>query len=322
VFKNRIYVVWADGRYGRTQILSSYSSDKGKTWSSPILVNDDPPTMGDGPDNFMPAVAVNPNGIVGVMWYDRRENTDFGYYVRFAASMDGGETWQPSVRVSTSPKAFEIKETGLHGTLFGSQDGRRSGTAPLYIRISRYEWESGGHTAGLAADMNGAFHPFWVDNRTGVSQIWTASVSVSGAAIKNGAPDLANLDDVSAFVEVELTKCEFEKSSNVLSCSAKLKNTSKESLKGPFKLRVIGLRSELGHPRIANADNRQTGSGAVWDFSEQVSKQSLAPGETSDLRQLRFEILNLRPFRQGNFFKKAFVAMDARVLGHLNKNPL
>ena len=49
-FKDCIYAAWADGRYGRTQILASYSKDKGKTWSKPQIVSDDQPTMGDGPD--------------------------------------------------------------------------------------------------------------------------------------------------------------------------------------------------------------------------------------------------------------------------------
>jgi hypothetical protein len=36
----------------------------------------------------------------------------------------------------------------------------------------------GGDTAGLVADALGIFHAAWVDNRTGVAQLWTATVSV------------------------------------------------------------------------------------------------------------------------------------------------
>jgi hypothetical protein len=49
----------------------------------------------EGPDDFMPAIAVNPSGAVGVMWYDRRDKPDdLGYFVRFSASVDGGETFR------------------------------------------------------------------------------------------------------------------------------------------------------------------------------------------------------------------------------------
>jgi hypothetical protein len=35
-----------------------------------------------------------------------------------------------------------------------------------------------GDTARLAADSAGAFHPLWIDNRTGVKQVFTASVDI------------------------------------------------------------------------------------------------------------------------------------------------
>lgn len=314
-FKDRLYAVWADGRYGRTQILVSYSTDKGKTWSSQYLVSDGQPTVGDGPDNFMPVVAVNPGGIVGVMWYDRRDNPDgFGYYVRFTASLDGGDTWLPSVRVSQAPKTLETPQ----GWPITAGVWRSGVSGPLSFNLRRYEWLAGGHTAGMAADANGAFHPFWVDNRTGVSQIWTAAIMVKGSVAKNGSSDLAKLDDISGSAFLELTNCGSERASNVISCSARLKNTSKEILKGPLKLRVIALKSELGEPRIINADNGRNGVGAVWDFSALVKKDSLAPGESSDSKQLRFQIANRRPFRQGNYVKSTFVTIDARVLGHVS----
>ena len=39
---------------------------------------------------------------------------------------------------------------------------------------------NGGDTAGLGADASGVFHPVWIDNHTGVPQVWTASVAVRG----------------------------------------------------------------------------------------------------------------------------------------------
>jgi len=39
-----------------------------------------------------------------------------------------------------------------------------------------------GHTAGLAADANGIFHPLWIDGRTGINQVFTADVTVTGNA--------------------------------------------------------------------------------------------------------------------------------------------
>jgi hypothetical protein len=152
-FRGQLYAVWPDARYEhRTQILFASSMDQGRTWTAPTMVDDDAKDHGANsrPNNFMPMVAVNRSGVAGVSWYDRRDNPDnLGYYVRFRASVDGGRTWLPSVRVSTAAHV--------------STDDTR---------------KNSGDTAGLAADADGVFHPVWIDNRTGIPQMWTATVKV------------------------------------------------------------------------------------------------------------------------------------------------
>lgn len=153
--KDRIYIAWADAASGRSEIFVSASADKARTWSKPRRVNDDSPAKppAGGPDDFMANVAVNRDGVVGVTWYDRRDNPDnLGYYMRFSASLDGGETWLPSVRVSEAANAIKSN-------------------LPFDL--------TGGHTAGLAADAHGVFHALWIDNRTGLEQVWTAPITVA-----------------------------------------------------------------------------------------------------------------------------------------------
>jgi hypothetical protein len=152
-FRDQLYAVWPDARYDhRTKILFSSSMDHGRTWTAPTVVDDDATdhAANSRPNNFMPMVAVNRDGVVGVSWYDRRDHPDnLGYYARFRSSVDGGRTWLPSVRVSTAAH-------------MSSEDTRKNS----------------GDTAGLAADAGGVFHPVWIDNRTGVPQMWTATVKV------------------------------------------------------------------------------------------------------------------------------------------------
>jgi hypothetical protein len=150
-FRDQLYAVWPDARYDhRTRILFSSSIDRGRTWTPPTIVDDDAGVhaANSRPNDFMPVVAVNRSGVVGVSWYDRRDHPDnLGYYVSFRASVDGGSTWLPSVRVSTAAHV-------------SSDDTRKNS----------------GDTAGLAADADGVFHPVWIDNRTGIPQMWTATV--------------------------------------------------------------------------------------------------------------------------------------------------
>src|SRR5438034_4128155 len=60
VFKDRLYAVFTDERSGRPEILLSRSTDKGKTWSKPVVLNDDRAAAdaAKGPANWEPVVAV------------------------------------------------------------------------------------------------------------------------------------------------------------------------------------------------------------------------------------------------------------------------
>jgi hypothetical protein len=170
--RDRLYVVWPDGRSGRSEILLSYSSDKGATWSAPRAVDDVVVASGhsSGPDSSMPAVAVNKDGVIGVSWYDRREAADNrAWRCRFSISVDGGETFLPSVGVSEA--------------LYQPQQNHVPAVPPDVIAALRRPSFSqavftftGGDTAGLAVDATGAFHVFWTDTRTQIAQLWSSVV--------------------------------------------------------------------------------------------------------------------------------------------------
>jgi hypothetical protein len=157
--RGRLFVTWADYATGRGQILLTHSDDSGNSWSAPRVVNDDSASRSPngGPDHSMATIAVNRDGVVGVMWYDRRDFPDKnGYMPRFAASLDGGVRFTPSVPVSTVPNKTSAQRGGDYHP-------------------------NGGDTAGLAAAADGRFHAIWIDNRTGIQQVWTATVSIVGA---------------------------------------------------------------------------------------------------------------------------------------------
>jgi hypothetical protein len=151
-FKDRLYLVWPDHTTRGQRVLFSRSVDRGKTWSRPTVLSEQI-EEGDAAnlhDAFLPAVAVNNAGVVGVIWYDGRDlpPKTTGWNIRFRASHDGGETWPSSVRVTEENSVF--------------------------MEGANLTWA--GDTAGLAADADGDFHAAWIDNRTGVRQVWTAAI--------------------------------------------------------------------------------------------------------------------------------------------------
>lgn len=297
-FKDRVYVVWPDLRNGRLQVLLSYSSDKGKTWSAPVVASDEPgnPDDTDAPDSGMPTVAVNAAGVVGVMWYDRRDNADnLGYWPRFAASLDGGMSFLPSVRISEGRSDLsDLKRIPLYsapGSRGGGSFVGASKTAPLSLMLGvGLMIFSGGHTSGLAATADGVFHPLWIDNRSGISQVWTTSIKVREKAGLNGPAGAAGLEDVTSSVALELDHAFYDRARQLVSMEVYASNTGTREIRGPMQMRLLGLSSRLGAIAVENADNGLAGPGAIWDFTASLEGGSLKPGQRARARLLSLRL--------------------------------
>jgi hypothetical protein len=270
-FKDRMYVVWNDDRSGRMRILMSYSSDKGKTWTVPRAIDDDAPfdakDVAKGPHASAPWVAVNRDGVVGVVWLDRREiGNNAGYHLRFTASLDGGETWLPSARVSEQP---------MRPRPAWSVAPRRYGDKPnpdtLSLALGWDFWDfTGGDATAVDVDAVGAFHPVWVDARTGVRQIWTATVQVRGQVLAARPITTEPVASVTRMLALEYMPNSFalDSATNTVRIDARLRNTGKEALRGPLIARVTGLSTRVADDvRVANSDNGQSRRGAEWDFT-------------------------------------------------------
>jgi hypothetical protein len=322
VFRDRIYIAWPDARSGRCEILFSTSGDRGRTWTLPTRVNDDPERGGNsGPDDFQPVVAVNREGIVGVLWYDRREaRENLEWAPRFRASLDGGQTFLPSVGFRDAGMRF-FKENPVElvsRTVGGGNFPIRAGGI-IQATVGYYGPPSllGGETAGLAADAAGVFHALWVDNRTGIRQVWTAPIRVGGTVTKNGSKDLASLDDVSSDVAVLFSDTTLDKTKQVVTAKVFIQNTSDSDLRTPLKLRVLRLESRIGLPEFRNADNGYPGPGAVFDFSSATGGDSLPPGRRSAGKQIVIHLSRMvLDMTAGDYDQlQRAVTLDTVVLG-------
>jgi hypothetical protein len=264
-YRDRLYAVWPDRRAGRSQIYFARSADGGKSWTTERAINDNPAS--DTTDQSMPAVAVNRDGVVGVIWSDRRHHPDnLGWDMRFTASLDGGETFAPSVQISEGGTSFDANTPW-----FPLRPATQTGLN-LQVSLSNFLF-IGGDTWGLTADANGAFHPVWVDSRGGVPQMWTAAVTV--------AP--GEMTDVSKHMGIELTEPQMDRKTGILTATVRLVNTSDAAVRGPFVVRFQEIRSQLAD---VAADEEE------WRFQA----PELAAGGVSSARQVRFRLTNFRPF--------------------------
>lgn len=298
-FRDRIYAAWLDHRSGHFEVMVSWSADAGKTWSRPAVIDANRAVPYPEHDNFMPQLAVNKDGVVGLMWADRRDVADnLSYSIRFAASMDGGETWLPSVAVSQAPGTWSEGE-------FHALDP--SAGVVYWVGFGDFAF-TGGHTYGFTADAAGVFHPFWADHRAaGMPQVWTAAVQVDGKASRYGDPALAGYRDLESQVALELLEPVYDR--GTLTLEARLKNLTTQPVGGPFFIQLTRLDSELGPVAVANADNELSGPGAIWrvDMTELVP-EARSPGWT-----LAFRLSDLRPVRRDST-PTGLLQFSARIL--------
>jgi hypothetical protein len=318
--QDRLYLVWTDVNSGRTEITFSYSSDKGLTWSKPKRINDDQafdvsnPAL--GPDDLMPTVAVNRDSVVGVSWYDRRESKDnLGWHVRFSASLDGGETFLPSVRVSAAPATFDEKTEWpifYWNAVSGGGSWLPGGPLNVHLEISGQLF-NGGDYAGLVADAGGVFHSLWADNRTGIHQLWTSAINVNAKGILHGSTDLARLEDITDKASLEIRAAEYDRSDNTLTVEVRLKNTSTQPLVGPLKIKIVSMSSDL-------AGQLQLKSEKSGVFDMPLSSYLLPPGETTLVKKLIFQLADINPLKRGRDIKLGVIDLDLLVLGSKPKD--
>ncbi len=319
VFAGRLYVAWPDARSGHCEILLSSSADTGKTWSMPVAIDDDRPgsESNQRPDDFHPVIAVSPAGVVGVQWYDRWEAHDnLSWRPRFAASVDGGQTFLSSV-------GFGNAGLSVYQDSTQRLDVRGSGLASLPVAgvdhiAFGYEGHgiTGGETAGLAADASGVFHCLWIDNRTGVRQVWTAQAIVDRPVVRNGSGALSGLDDVSGHVALLWSGVTFDRVLQTITANLSLQNTSGAPLYAPFKLRVLRLRSKLGAPQLVNGGDGISG-GIVIDCDSMIPTRGLLPGQRSRVRHVVIRVDHVSPnVQRGDYRALAeVVTIDAVALG-------
>jgi hypothetical protein len=162
--QGRAYAAWM-GLGGDRNRYVAYTDDAGDTWSEPTAIT----AVGDSARHpTYTSVAVSDDGTVGVIWAENviAEGPSCFEY-RFAASVDGGETFTEPVAVSD---AVACSDTEAHRVVM-HDDGPRQATV-----LERYP--QGGDYIGLVALPGGAFRAVWPDARTGVFQLWTDRIRV------------------------------------------------------------------------------------------------------------------------------------------------
>lgn len=129
-----LYLVWQDTRFsGFDEVAFSMSSDGGFTWSDPIKVSQTPVTPANPyrQQAFLPSVAVSDDGVVGVTYYDFRnddgtgELADHWFASCDATSVDCADpaSWSGSEQRLTDASFDYLEAPNAGGLFLGDYEG-------------------------------------------------------------------------------------------------------------------------------------------------------------------------------------------------------
>ncbi|MGH9368400.1 MAG: sialidase family protein, partial [Thermoanaerobaculia bacterium] len=283
-FPDRIYAAWTELDGGRFRLLFSRSSDRGATWSKPKPVDPGAPASAS---EYLPMVAVNPDGVLGVFFYSteafpQRDRSD----VYFTASVDGGETFLPKTRVS-SETSRPFGAGNLRPGPFVRTD-RGLVTVSLISGLSR--WPNGGDYIGMTAAADGTFRPFWADGRSGTYQLYTAAIRVSTEPAAAKAPALEKAA-LSEQITLAFDPIRYDQDKREVLLPVRLKNVSKETLYPPFTVEIkevahpytVKSGEPINAPAFLNSANGKRGVGATFDYSKALGDlEALEPDAVTD----------------------------------------
>lgn len=274
---DQIYVVRCTDNEGKLRAVFSTSKDRGKTWSEPKAIDANIPAWAD---QYQAYLAVNKDGVIGVMWYDTRdcEKQDC-YNLYFSASTDGGATFLPAKKAS-SETSFPISSKNLmpfYGFVIPGKD-----SSEIRYRSAFGRWANGGDYLGFIADAEGAFRPFWIDSRNGVFQVFTTRIKVG-----KEEPLPTNLQTISVRDKIQLMsdppEYDFAKKEGVI--MIRLRNTSTENIYGAIKLE---LKKTTGW-KVIDANGKESETTTI-DFSKSLGDWKYLPaGAVSEPVKVRFK---------------------------------
>jgi hypothetical protein len=98
----RIYAAFHDDRDGDPDVWLWSRAPGSADWQGPVRVNDT--EKGDGTWQYLPNIAVAPDGRLDVLYYDRRADPkNIMNEVSFQSSFDGGKTFTSALDLTTRP---------------------------------------------------------------------------------------------------------------------------------------------------------------------------------------------------------------------------
>jgi hypothetical protein len=182
-----LHLIWEDYTPGNLEIYYKRSADGGGTWSASKRL-----TWTSG-DSVVPAIAIDSNNTIHMVWMQYIPNNVEIYYER---SADGGGTWSASKRltwtsdVSFSPAIAIDSSNTIHVVWYDLTPGnleiyykRSADGGTTWSASKMLTWTSASYYAfpAIAIDSSNTIHVVWDDDTSGNAEIYYKKSTDGGA---------------------------------------------------------------------------------------------------------------------------------------------
>ncbi|WP_337866430.1 exo-alpha-sialidase [Ignavibacterium sp.] len=165
-FSGRIYIVTNEINNlpaGQDpDIILRYSDDLGNSWSNGVRVNQD--AFNNGKIQYLPAITIDETGGINIIYYDDRTTSSDSAEVYLSRSTDGGNTW-----VDQQISGHKFKPQSIVGGASNYQGD--------FISI---------------ISINRKLYTYWMDNFSGIYQIWSSIIDISPNNIDVDIDEISN----------------------------------------------------------------------------------------------------------------------------------
>lgn len=276
------YLVWGSLQQNGCKLFVSWTRDGGHNWSAPRAIVE---------NGRVPAIAVNDQGIVGLLWLETEETQCW----KFAASSDGGVSFSSPVRVSRCLPSSPVMSLSQSARDASPEVHAATDNSPWSLEASAIGFSVIAardglipDRIGLTADPSGAFHALWPEPTDQNGALWSASITV-GSSKSGLLPDGAR--DISHEVVLEFADSGFDSASGVYSLNVTVMNVASKTLKGQIFLRLDDAYSRYFKQVSAVASDNDTSLGPpLWVIWPKDQAEVLGAGQKSSPRRLSFRL--------------------------------
>jgi hypothetical protein len=278
--RNRLFALYVEGCKTTRMMLTS-SDDEGRTWAKSIVIAE----QEEGRMVMDPSLVASPGGVLGLLWSEWKEVSRRWLF----AQIQDKRFVEAPIELSREAETLQVSNDSLWSTIHRPKGPQKESTGTssgpsitVDVRgLVDVVWRS----SGLIA-MGDRFLAIWPSRGTeGMrlnSGILTGVGSASIAKTPLGLKQPLNPDVTRYSLITYGGSQSFDKATGTLTVCLALTNRGNESMRVPIKLEATDIQSPAGAVTILNATNGLGGVGAIWDISDSVSGDRLAPDTTTN----------------------------------------